>query len=78
MGVSRGKIQHDAAFIGAIGNELVLTLTPSLAPQAPGYGIEQGRFSMTVLAAQASDVDASEIQGGSILAVAEEVFEAEA
>ena len=52
-----------------------MAATPGLAPEGPGYGVEEGGLAVAVSTAKAGDADAGEVEGGDVVAVAEEVLE---
>jgi len=72
-----GEVQLHPAFVGAIGDYLVLNLAPGFAPQSPGDAVQQGRFAVAVGAAQAGYMQSGEIQRRYVFSVTQEVSESE-
>jgi hypothetical protein len=56
-------------------NQVIIVPGTGFAPQCPGYGVENCRFAIAVIAAKAGYAYAFERQRWYIVSVAHEVFE---
>jgi len=56
-------------------NEVVITLGAGLSPECPGDSVNEGGFAVAVVATDAGDVDAAEVEGRDVIPVAHEVVE---
>ena len=75
VGVGGLELQIDVHVGASVVQEVAVAATPGLAPEGPGYGVEEGGLSVAVSTAKAGDADAGEVQGGDVVAVAEEILE---
>ena len=73
---AEAELELDPHFGLAQGDQLIVAARAGPAPQRPGDGIQQRRLAVTVVARQASQVDATEIER-LLVAVAHEVGETE-
>ena len=72
----QAELELDPHLSLAQGDQLIITPRTRPPPQRPGDGVEQCRFAVPVVAGQAREVDAAEVER-LLVAVAHEVREAE-
>ena len=75
VGVGGLELQIDVHVGASVVQEVAVAATPGLAPESPGNGVEEGGLAVAVSTAKAGDADAGEVEGGDVVAVAEEVLE---
>ena len=75
VGVGGLELQVHVHVGASVVQEVTVAASAGFAPEGPGYGVEESGLSVAVSAAKAGDADAGEVQGGDVVAVAEEILE---
>jgi hypothetical protein len=60
--LTHGEVQFYPGFILTGVNQVVIILSPALSPQRPGDSVNQSRFTVAVIAADAGGMDAVKME----------------
>ena len=71
------EFEFDGHVGASVVEEVGVAGAAGFAPEGPGDAVEEGGFAVAVVAAEAGDADAGEVEGGVGVAVGEEVLEGE-
>ena len=67
-----GEVQLDPALVGAVGDQVVQSLTAGCSPQRPSDCVKQRRLAVPVGAAKAGHANTGKVEGGNVLPVGTE------
>ncbi|MBA7710125.1 hypothetical protein ES703_119056 [subsurface metagenome] len=72
---AHGEVELHLHLVLALVDEGVVALggVPGLAPERPGYGVDESRLAVAVVAGDAGGVDAVEVERGHVVPVGHEV-----